>query len=201
MVSLKNILTVIIVFIIALLAFSITGQGIVFFAVIVICALFYFSIPYYNKLVSKRNDVRNEWSKIDFQLNRRVDLIEKLIPLLRDYSIQENEALIKVTEARSNLVSSESIPDLVKSNKELTNSLSKLFAIVEKYPDLKDNENFLDIQNQLKSSGKVIARYGVQYNNAVFSYNNLCEQFPSNIIAMLFNFNLADLFEEGNDKK
>ena len=104
-------------------------------------------------------------------------------------------------QARSGLLNATTVPELATSNKQVSDSLMSLFATVEAYPDLKANENFLSLQNQLENTENLIASYRESYNNAVFTYNNSCEQFPSNVVAKMFNFNEADFFESDDESR
>ncbi len=169
--------------------------------VIIIAVIIYYIISLYNNLVDKRNSVKNAWSKIDVQLNRRADLIENLVQTVKGYSIHEKETLTKVAEARSGLLNSNTVPEIQKSNDYLSECLAQLYAVCEQYPDLKASTNFLKLQSQLENLENSIAQYRESYNNYVLIYNNSCEQFPSNVVALLFDFLPADFFETEEGKK
>lgn len=166
-----------------------------------IAVIIYYIISLYNNLVDKRNSVKNAWSKIDVQLNRRADLIENLVQTVKGYSIHEKETLTKVAEARSGLLNSNTVPEIQKSNDYLSECLAQLYAVCEQYPDLKASTNFLKLQSQLENLENSIAQYRESYNNYVLIYNNSCEQFPSNVVALLFDFLPADFFETEEGKK
>ena len=169
--------------------------------IIVLAIVAYFIIHEYNQLVNDKNMVKNAWSKIEVQLNRRADLIYNLVETVKGYAGHENKTLREVIEARSGLLNATTVPEMATSNKQVSDSLMSLFATVEAYPDLKANENFLNLQNQLENTENLIASYRENYNNAVFTYNNSCEQFPSNVVAKMFNFNEADFFESDDESR
>lgn len=175
-------------------------QGI-WLLIIILAIIIYYFIKLYNNLVDKKNSVKNAWSKIDVQLNRRADLIENLVQTVKGYSIHEKETLTKVAEARSGLLNSNTVPEIQKSNDYLSECLAQLYAVCEQYPDLKASTNFLKLQSQLENLENLIAQYRESYNNYVLIYNNSCEQFPSNVVALLFDFLPADFFETQEDKK
>ena len=169
--------------------------------IIVLAIVAYFIIHEYNQLVNDKNMVKNAWSKIEVQLNRRADLIYNLVETVKGYAGHENKTLREVIQARSGLLNATTVPEMATSNKQVSDSLMSLFATVEAYPDLKANENFLNLQNQLENTENLIASYRENYNNAVFTYNNSCEQFPSNVVAKMFNFNEADFFESDDESR
>ena len=162
-------------------------------AVIIVLALFV--ISNYNSLVGLRNKVRNQWSQIDVVLKTRADLIPNLVETVKGYANHESETLEAVIKARNTYVTATTPEDQMKASGEITNALSKLFALSESYPDLKANTNFMDLQQKLTETEDKI-RYARQfYNDAVNKYNNKVEMFPSNIIAGMFHFEAAKLFE------
>lgn len=145
--------------------------------IIVIALVAYFIIHEYNQLVNDKNMVKNAWSKIEVQLNRRADLIYNLVETVKGYAGHENKTLREVIQARSGLLNATTVPELATSNKQVSDSLMSLFATVEAYPDLKANENFLNLQNQLENTENLIASYRESYNNAVFTYNIVVNSF------------------------
>lgn len=162
-------------------------------AVIIVIALFIIGI--YNSLVQLRNKVRNQWSQIDVVLKTRADLIPNLVETVKGYAKHESETLEAVIQARNTYVSATTPEDQMKASGEITNALSKLFALSESYPELKANTNFMDLQQKLTETEDKI-RYARQfYNDAVNKYNNKVEMFPSNIVAGMFHFEAAKLFE------
>ena len=163
--------------------------------VIIIIAVVAYIVKLYNDLVGGRNKVKNSWSQIDVQLTRRADLILNLVETVKGYASHEQSVLTEVTEARAGLMNASSVKEAANANNILTDTLKSLFAVAESYPDLKANQNFLDLQNQLTETENKIAYARQFYNDTVLMYNNQCEMFPSNIIASLFKFNQADFFE------
>jgi LemA protein len=149
----------------------------------------------YNGLVNARNKVKNGWAQIEVQLNRRADLIPNLVETVKGYASHEKEVFEKVTAARSGLLHAQGVEEVAEANNMLTDTLRTLFAVSENYPDLKANENFINLQNQLKDTEDKIAYARQFYNDTVLMYNNKCETFPSNIFANIFNFKEADFFK------
>ena len=162
--------------------------------VIVIVILLVF-VGMYNGLVGARNKVKNAWSQIDVQLNRRADLIPNVMETVKGYAKHEKEVFENVTKARSNLMNAQGVKEIQDANNVLSNTLKSLFAVVENYPELKANENFKGLQNELSQTEDKIAYSRQFYNDTVLMYNNKCEQFPSNILANVFNFKEAEFFE------
>lgn len=162
---------------------------------VVVVLLVLFVISMYNTLVQLRNKVRNQWSQIDVVLKTRADLIPNLVETVKGYTKHESETLEAVIQARNSYVTATTPEDQMKASGEITGALSKLFALSENYPDLKANANFMDLQQKLTETEDKI-RYARQfYNDAVTKYNNKIEVVPSNIIAGMFHFEAAKLFE------
>jgi LemA protein len=159
--------------------------------VIIVMAL----IGMYNSLVRLRNQVKNAWSQIDVQLKRRHDLIPNLMETVKGYMKHERETLENITIARSKAMKAESVGDKAKAEGELDGAMSKFFLVVENYPDLKANQNFLALQEELTSTENKISYARQAYNDQVLFYNNKIEVFPSNIIAGMFNFKQSEFFE------
>lgn len=155
----------------------------------------------YNSLVSLRNRVKNAWSQIDVQLNRRADLIPNLVETVKGYASHERGVFERVTQARSAVMGAETVKETQEANNMLTGALKSLFAVAENYPDLKANQNFLELQQQLAETEDKIAYSRQFYNDTVLMYNNKCQMFPSNIIASLFHFNESEFFEVGESER
>lgn len=150
----------------------------------------------YNSLVRLKNQVKNAWAQIDVQLKRRTDLIPNLIETVKGYAKHEKEVLENVTKARSALMSAGGdVKESAKANNMLSAALKSLFAVSEAYPDLKANQNFLQMQEELAGTENKIAATRQYYNDIVMEYNTKIESFPSNIIAGMFNFGQKDSFE------
>ena len=160
-----------------------------------------YGIGVYNKLVNARNKVDNQFSQIDVQLKRRADLIPNLVETVKGYTKHEEGTLTKVIEARNKAVSATSVNDKIDANNELTGALNKLFALSEAYPDLKANENFMSLQNDLKDTEDKITYARQFYNDTAMNFNNLVEMFPSNIIAGMFKFKKYEFFTASEEEK
>ena len=168
---------------------------------ILLAGIISYTISIYNDLVTKRNQVKNSWSKIDVQLKRRTDLIPNLVEVVKGYAKHEHDTSTQVSQARASLMNARNIEDIQKSNSQLSRSLVNLFAIAERYPELKANTNFLNLQGQLQESEDKIAIYRERFNNFVLVYNNSCEQFPGNLVAQMFGFKTANFIEISEDEK
>ncbi len=152
-------------------------------------------IAMYNALVGLRNQVDNAWSQIDVQLKRRHDLIPNLIETAKGYMLHERGTLEAVTNARSQAMGAKNVADAAKAEGVLGRALSKFLLTVEAYPDLKANQNFLALQEELSSTENKIAFSRQAYNDQVLFFNNKTQMFPSNIIAGMFHFTNRDFFE------
>jgi len=161
-------------------------------AIIVVVA--FILIGMYNSLVGLRNQVKNAWSQIDVQLKRRHDLIPNLVETAKGYMKHERETLEGITNARSRAMQAQSVGDKAQAEGELGNLMSKFFLVVENYPDLKANQNFLALQEELTSTENKIAFSRQAYNDQVLFYNNKIQMFPSNIIAGAFGFQQSEFF-------
>ena len=164
----------------------------------VVALVVVFVIGLYNGLVSRRNESKNAWSQIDVQLKRRYDLIPNLVETVKGYMKHEQETLENVVKARQQAVDLQNagnIGELMKADGALTQSLGRLFAVAEGYPDLKANQNMLNLQEELATTENRIGFSRQAYNDAVMKMNNGIEQFPSNIVAGMFNFKQGEFFE------
>lgn len=168
---------------------------------IVVVLLIIYVISTYNGLVRLRNNVKDQWSQIDVLLKRRADLIPNLVETIKGYAKHENETLEAVISARNKAVSATTTEEEIKANGELTNALSRLFAVAESYPDLKANTNFMDLQSNLRETEDKIAYARQFYNDAVLKYKNKLEMFPSNIVASIFGFKPEAFFEATEQEK
>lgn len=163
--------------------------------VIVLIALIGWIISMYNKLVRLRNQVRNAWSQIDVQLKRRHDLIPNLVETAKGYMKHERETFEAITQARAAAVSAKSVGDTAKAEGALQGALSKFNLVVENYPELKANQNFLSLQEELTSTENKVGFSRQFYNDAVLQYNNATESVPTNFIAGMFQFQKSEFFE------
>jgi LemA protein len=166
--------------------------GVVLAVVVVLVAIL---VGMYNGLVRARLRVREAWSGIDVQLKRRASLIPNLVETVKGYAQHEREVFENVTRARSMLQQAGSPAQAAEANNMLTQTLRSLFAVAEAYPDLKANQNFLDLQNELSDTEDKIAYARQFYNTNVLSYNTKTETFPTVVFANMFNFEAAEFFE------
>jgi len=164
------------------------------FAVLVVILVFWAVIKY-NSLVTLRNQVQNAWKQIDVQLKRRHDLIPNLVNTVRGYMEYEQETLEKVIKARNAAVTATGVADAAEKEGALTNILSRLFALAENYPTLKANENVRQLQEELASTENKIGFARQFYNDIGTKFNIAQQVFPGNIIAGLFKFQPAEMFE------
>ncbi|MFO7526862.1 MAG: LemA family protein [Ignavibacteriaceae bacterium] len=169
--------------------------------VVVIVALVLFLISIYNALIRLRNQVKNAWSQIDVQLKRRHDLIPNLIETVKGYMTHERATLENITKARSQAVQAEGVGAKAKAEGELTSALGKFNLVVENYPDLKANQNFLSLQEELTSTENRISFARQAYNDQVLFFNNKIQMFPSNIVAGMFSFKEEEFFQIEDQKE
>lgn len=163
--------------------------------VIIIAVILSWIIIIYNLFVRDRNLIKEAWSGIDVQLKRRHNLIPNLVAAVKGYSQHEKSLLEDITQKRSEAVKSENLSDKAPVESDLSGMLKNLFVVVENYPELKANENFLNLQNQLVEIEDQLQYARSYYNGAVRNYNIRVESFPSNIIAGLLNFKQDNYFE------
>ena len=167
-------------------------------AIVVVLILFFISI--YNNLASLRQKVKNAWSQIDVQLQRRFDLIPNLVETVKGYMGHESEVLTKVTELRTSWSSATSIKEKSALDNELSGALKTIMAVSENYPDLKASSNFSQLQEELQNTENKIAFSRQFYNDISTKYNTQLEVVPSNIIASMFHFEPVELFEAENQE-
>ena len=162
-------------------------------AVLIVLALI--AIGLYNGLIGLRNRVENAWAQIEVQLKRRHDLIPNLVETVKGYAKHEKELFENVTKARAAVMSASTVHEKADASNFLSSTLKSLFAVVENYPELKANENFLRLQNELGGTEDKIAYARQFYNDITMRYNVQIQTIPSNIIAGMFNFKGKELFE------
>ena len=155
----------------------------------------------YNRLVRLKNQVRNGWSQIKVQLKRRYDLIPNLVEMVKEYMQHERETLESITKLRTQAMQTSGVEDKARAENMLTQALGQFKIAVENYPNLKANENFLSLQEELRSTENKIAFSRQNYNDQVLFYNNKIEMFPSNIIANMFGFKQEPFFELENPEE
>ena len=182
----------------------------IFLAVLV--AIVMWAIGIYNRLINERNRVKNAFAQIDVQLTRRHDLIPNLVEAVKGYMKHERETLEEVITARNAASASldaakadpanaQAIKELGASEGALTSALGRLFALSEAYPDLKANQNMMQLQEELASTENKVAFSRQAFNDVVLSYNNTAENFPNNVIAGMFKFALASFLEIESEEK
>ena len=170
-------------------------MGLFFGFVILAVVLVLWVVMQYNRLVTLRNQVKNGWKQIDVQLKRRHDLIPNLVNTVRGYMEFEQDTLEKVIKARNAAVSATGVADAAAKEGALTGMLSKLFALAENYPNLKSNETVAKLQEELSSTENKISFARQFYNDIATKFNIAQQVFPGNIIAGMFKFQAAELFE------
>ncbi|MGI6167523.1 MAG: LemA family protein [Eubacteriales bacterium] len=171
------------------------GTTVLIIIAAVVVLLVLLVIGSYNGLVSKSEDVERYRSEIDNQLQRRSDLIPNLVATVKQYAKHESEVFEAVSEARAKLAGAGSLAEQADANAELSSALSRLLAIAEAYPELKANENFINLQDELAGTENRIANARRYYNEAARDYNTSIRRFPTNIIANLFGFESVEYFE------
>lgn len=167
--------------------------------VVLIVLLIVYVVAVYNSLVADRNKVKNAWSQIDVELQRRFDLIPNLVESVKGYMEHEEKILSEVADLRSSWASATTVAEKSTLNNQLTESLKSLMAIAENYPDLKANQNFLELQNELENTENKISYSRRDYNDTVTRFNIKLEAFPSNLVASAFKFEKEELFEVKDD--
>ena len=169
--------------------------------IIVVVLIVLWGVSVYNSLKILKNRVKNQWAQIDVQLKRRFDLIPNLVETVKGYTKHESETLEAVIKARNTYVTAGTPEAQMKADGELTQAISKLFALTESYPDLKANTNFQHLQEELTQTESKIASARQFYNDTVMLYNNKVSMVPSNIIASLFKFNKEAFFEANETER
>ncbi len=169
--------------------------------IVVIVLIVLYIVATYNGLVGMRNRVKDQWAQIDVQLKRRFDLIPNLVETVKGYADHEQETLKGVIEARNKFNVAKTPEEEMAANDQLSNFVSKLFALSEAYPDLKANQNFMSLQSDLKDTEDKIASARQFYNDTVLTLNNKIEMFPSNIVASMFKFTKEPFFEANEESR
>ena len=167
---------------------------------IVVVVLILIVIGLYNGLVRARQKVRNAWSQIDVQLQRRFDLIPNLVEAVTGYMEHEKTTLTKVTELRNAWANASSVHEKAELDNQLSGTLKTIMAVSENYPDLKANQNFTELQEELRNTENKISFSRQFYNDSVTMYNTKLEVVPSNIIASMFGFKPEEVFKVDSDE-
>lgn len=155
----------------------------------------------YNRLITERLKVQTQWSQIDVALKQRFELIPNLMETVKGYAAHEKEALQAVTDARSRYLSAADADGQMKASTELSGAMSRLMAVAESYPELKANQNFLHLQQQLSEMEEKLANYRQFYNDTVLRYDRLLETIPTNLIAKMFHFKKEEFFKVEKSEK
>ena len=174
-------------------------QTIIIIAVIALIMLWIISI--YNNMVRLRNNRENAFSNIDVQLKQRYDLVPQLVSTVKGYATHEKELLERITEARSACLSANSINDKISANNMLSNALNGLKVSVEAYPDLKANQNFMQLQTELSDIENKLAAARRFFNSATKELDNAVQTFPGNLLAGMFGFHKEPMFEVAQEER
>ncbi len=166
--------------------------GLLFLLIIVVAIAL---VAMYNRLVTLRNRIDNAWSQIDVQLKRRYDLIPNLVETVKGYAAHEKQLFENVTKARASAINAQSVGEQAQAENMLSQTLKSLFAVAENYPDLKANQNFMMLQEELSGTESKIAYARQFYNDSVMTYNTAIQRFPTNLMAGVFGFSAREYFE------
>jgi LemA protein len=183
------------------------GQGqktiliVVAILVLVVLVPFFYLKGTYNSLVTMDEGVKAAWAQVENQLQRRYDLIPNYVETVKGYAAHEKEVFLRVTEARSKVAGAGTIQDKIEANNQLSSALSRLLLVVERYPDLKANTNFIRLQDELAGTENRIAVERRRYNETVKAYNITIRRFPTNLLARMFGFHQAAFFEVPKERQ
>ena len=172
--------------------------GWIILAIVVILAIAV--IAMYNSLIQARIKVDNAWSQIDVQLQRRFDLIPNFVETVKGYMTHEKETFEKITDLRSSWSETQTVAEKANLDNELSTALKTIMAVAENYPDLKANQNFSELSEELRNTENKISFSRQFYNDTVTMYNTKLEVFPSNVIANIFKFKARELFTTESDE-
>ena len=169
-------------------------------ALIVIAVIVVWVISAYNGLVSSRMKTKNSWSQMDVQLQRRFDLIPNLVETVKGYMGHESEVFTKVAELRTAWANSTTVKEKAELDNQISGTLKTIMAVSENYPELKANQNFAELQEEIRNTENKISYARQFYNDSVTIYNTKLEVFPTNIIANIFHFEAAELFRVDSEE-
>jgi len=168
---------------------------------IIVIGMYSYMKGTYNSLVSLDEGVKAAWAQVENQLQRRYDLIPNYVETVKGYAGHEKEVLLKVTEARAKVGGAATVGEKIEANNQLSSALGRLLLVVEQYPDLKANTNFIRLQDELAGTENRIAVERMRFNEAVKTYNITIRHFPTNIIAGMFGFEKATFFEVPKERQ
>jgi LemA protein len=183
------------------------GKGLKIGLIVLVILILIIAIPLfylkgtYNGLVTLDEGVKAAWAQVENQLQRRYDLIPNYVETVKGYAAHEKEVLMGVTEARAKVGGAGNVSEKIQANNQLSSALSRLLLVVERYPDLKANTNFIRLQDELAGTENRIAVERRRYNETVKIFNIKVRQFPTNIIAGMFGFEKADFFEVPKERQ
>ncbi len=165
-------------------------KGLIVIAVLVglILVVGGWAVGYKNNFVNANEKVRASWAQVENVLQRRSDLIPNLVNTVKGYAKQEKEIFVQVAEARAKLSGASSVPEKIKANNQLDGALSRLLVVVERYPELKSNQNFMSLQDELSGTENRISVERMRYNESVQEYNMLVKRFPGSLLAGFFGY-------------
>ena len=169
-------------------------------AIIIIVLLIIWIISIYNGLVTSKQKVDNAWSQIDVQLQRRFDLIPNFVETVKGYAAHESETFEKIAKLRTSWANAGTVAEKAELDNQLSGALKTIMAVSENYPELKANQNFSELSEELRNTENKISFSRQFYNDTVTMYNEKLQIFPSNIIASMFNFKARDLFKTDSDE-
>ncbi len=177
-------------------------KGLIVLGVLVLLVVIFAGsfIGRYNRIVTLNENIAGEWSQVESQLQRRNDLVPNLVNTVKGYAAHEKEVFQSIAEARSKLAGARTVDEKVRANEQMDSALARLLVIVEQYPNLKANENFIRLQDELAGTENRIAVERQRYNGSVLSYNTAIKTFPGNVIASMTGFSPRDAYfkaEEG----
>ncbi len=167
----------------------------------IVAVIVIFIIAMYNSLIRLRNQVKNSWAQIDVQLKRRNDLIPNLVETVKGYMKHEKTVLENITKARAAIMSAKTVGDTAKASNMLSSTLKSLFAVSENYPNLKANENFMQLQEEITGTENKIAYSRQHYNDIVMMFNTKIQIFPNNMFAGMMNFKKEAMFEAAEEER
>ena len=163
--------------------------------ILVVAVPFMYLKGTYNELVTMDEQVKAAWAQLENQLQRRYDLIPNYVETVKGYAAHEREVFVEVTEARSKVAGASGVDEKIQANNQLTSALSRLMVVVERYPELKANQNFIRLQDELAGTENRIAVERRRYNERVRAFNTKVRQFPTNMVAGMFGFEQAEFYE------
>ncbi len=167
---------------------------------VVVVLLILWMVGTYNGLIQSRNKVKNAWSQIDVQLQRRFDLIPNLVEAVKGYMDHESETLTKIAELRTSWANATTVHEKAELDNQLSGALKTIMAVSENYPDLKANQNFSELQEELRNTENKISYARQFYNDSVTMYNTKIELVPTNIVAGIFRFQAEELFKTDSEE-